>query len=571
MSVVGKPDHRSRWLPGGYQVAIVLVGVIVAGILIGSIGRLAWSSWEKYGWGIPGFYIDNVFGSSAVREALRNTFVVAAISCSLATLIAVTLAWLNERTDASMKTIGRVIPLVPFLMPALSLPIGWLILASPRVGLLNVLAREWILNPLGVHMETGPLSLFSWPGIVFIYTVPLVSFAYLVIAAAIRNLDPGIEEAGKMAGANPLTILFRLVVPAVRPALINAFLVCMIPGLTMLTIPLVIGGPANVPFLSVHILKLVKGRFPAEYAEAFLIGVMLVIPVLLVWFIQRRYAARGTSAVIGGRFSGASRIRLGKGWRLLGRSLFVAYMLIAVALPLLALVYLSGVTFWQPSLPDTWNPISNMVDILGNPRVQAAILNSVRLGLLAGGILVVSTFILSYGQRLFPRLAPFIDAMTKGPGPIANVLLAIAVLLTFGGPPFRLGGTAALLLVGYFIIYLPFASVASTSAQQQIGQNLIEASRMSGASQLRTLRSIAAPLSKHGLLGGFILVFVLVIGDVNVSLLLASANSLVIGWIMYDSYEFGTLPVTATMALIVTIVALVCVGIMMALTNRDRT
>jgi ABC-type spermidine/putrescine transport system permease subunit II len=62
----------------------------------------------------------------------------------------------------------------------------------------------------------------------------------------------------------------------------------------------------------------------------------------------------------------------------------------------------------------------------------------------------------------------------------------------------------------------------------------------------------------------------MVLGDVNVSLLLGSARTPVVGFVMYDYYEFGSLPRVATFALLVTAVTLVCVGTMMALVNRGR-
>jgi hypothetical protein len=74
------------------------------------------------------------------------------------------------------------------------------------------------------------------------------------------------------------------------------------------------------------------------------------------------------------------------------------------------------------------------------------LINNIWLGVLTGAVLVGVTFTLAYGQRWFPRLGPSIDALTKAPAPIANVLLAIAVLLTFAGPPFSFAGTPVLLM-----------------------------------------------------------------------------------------------------------------------------
>ncbi len=170
----GAIDGR-RSLPSGFQITIVIIGLAVAGTVLVTLGRLAWWAWDEYGTSIPSFYVHDVFGDQAIRQMLINTAIVVGVSSAIATLVASLLAWLNERTDASFGLVGSILPLIPFLMPALALPLGWLFLASPEAGILNIAIRG-ALRDVGIHVSTGPLDVYSWSAMIFLYSVFLCGF-----------------------------------------------------------------------------------------------------------------------------------------------------------------------------------------------------------------------------------------------------------------------------------------------------------------------------------------------------------------------------------------------------------
>ncbi len=555
-----------------FKIVVLLIALFVAVILVATLIRLAVWAWDQYGTGIPGYYVHHIFGDSGIRHILINTAIVVVVSSVLGTFIASILAWLNERTDASIGQTGRVLPLVPFLMPAIALPLGWIFLAVPQVGILNVVIRS-VLGDVGIHLSSGPLNIYSWPGLIFLYTVVLCGFAYLVLSGSLRNLDPGLEEAAQMAGAGPLKILFRVVLPAMRSALVGAFFLCVIVGLVMVSVPVTIGVSANIPILSVQLVNEVTTQFPPEYANAFLLGIMMLVPIVLLWWLQHRVTKRGNVAVIGGKAAGTRPLRLGRRFRIIGRLGFFGYALIAVFLPLCGLIYVGGLKLWQASWPTSWSLWSNVSDMLNSPQTRPAILWSLFFGVTGGLALIITAHILSYAQRVFRRFGSVVDGLAKSPAVVAQILLAIALLVTLGGAPFHLAGTPWLLFIGYVLVFLPFASVITTAAHQEIGKDIVEASWMAGASDFRTLRSIVTPLCRPALAGGFLLMYVIVSGETNVSLILANQVRPVVGFEMVDLFNYGSFPQVASFALVVTVVNLVCVFAFMRLlstSSRDR-
>lgn len=559
------------WKPriSGFQIAIALIGILVAGVVLVTLGRLALWAWDEYGTSIPSFYLHDVFGNPAVRTMLKNTAIVVCSSSALATLLAALLAWLNERTDASFGTVGRIVPLIPFLMPALALPLGWLFLASPQAGMLNMGIRG-ALRRIGIHVATGPLDIYSWPALIFLYTIFLLGFAYLVLASAMRSIDRGLEEAAKIAGAGPPRILTRIIIPALRPAMFSAFLMCLIVAVVMVSVPITIGPGANITILSVDLVQLITTQSPPEYGQAFLLGLLMLVPVVIAWWLQHRTAARGRFAMIGGKVAAGQRLQLG-GWRYVGRAIFLIYACVAVVLPIFGLVYVAGLDFWTSTWPPQhWHLFSSIRRAIDDPVIRSAIKTSVILGVATGAVLIAIAHLLAYGQRLFPRLGQFVDALTKTPAVVAQILIAISLLVTLGAPPFQVS-TQWLLFIGYLVVFVPFASVMTTGAQAQVGRDIIEAAKIADSSDLRTFRSIVTPLMRPSLVAGFLLMYVLISGETNVSLILASTQRPVVGFVMLDLFNFASFPIVASFALVITVVNLVCIAIFMKLlSGRSR-
>ena len=546
-----------------FRSLVVFLSVLVVAVLVVVLVELARQVGAEYGDHV-GTYFSSVFGSTAILDAAGSTAIVVVTSCVLATLVATVLAWLNEGTEASLGWAGSLMPVVPFLMPALSLPLGWTFIAAPQAGLLNILARK-ALAGVGVHLSQGPVNIYSWYGMIFLYTIFLTGFAYLIMSSAIRNVDTNILEAARLAGARPLKIFRQILIPSIKGSFLSAFLLCLLPALAMYTVPFVIGPYANINILSVTIVGMVNGLFPPHYGQAFITGLMLLVPILLAWLIARRSGRRGQAVLSTSRGS-MSLMRLGSRGRRIGRTVLVLYIIIAVVLPVIGLLWVSGVPFWGTSLAGPWDPITNLRLLWHNAEAVHGIVNSVLLGVIGALVIMTVAQLLAYGQRVFPRIGGLLDGLVKAPAAIASILLAMGILLTFGGPPFNLSGSYELLFIGFFLAFIPFASVVANAGQLQMGKDVIEASQVSGGSELRTFMRIVRPLVSGNFAAGCVLVFILIIGDVNLSLLLSSSARPTVGYAMLDLQIDAAFPSIATYSLVVAIVNVLVTSLLVVVT-----
>ncbi|WP_258934484.1 ABC transporter permease subunit [Nesterenkonia pannonica] len=151
--------------------------------------------------------------------------------------------------------------------------------------------------------------------------------------------------------------------------------------------------------------------------------------------------------------------------------------------------------------------------LVRDPSTREAFMNSMGLGIVGGFIGIMAAALVSlYVQRRRTLLAQGIDVAIKMPASISNMVIAVGILLLLGREPFNLGGTWIILLIGYLALYLPQASIASDASVAVVGKELGEASTVSGAKDWKTFFRVYAPLMLPGLVGGWALLFIRIVG-----------------------------------------------------------
>lgn len=500
----------------------------------------------------------------------RNTGTVLLTAGTAALLIAAVFAWLNERTDARFGIISDVLPLVPLLIPPIALSVGWVLLAQERAGFLNGFL-QYLLTFVGVEVTEGPLRIGTWPGMLFVYTIAFVPYAYLVLAAALRNMDTSLEEASRMSGAGAWYTLRKVSLPAILPAMASAALLVVIVGVSFFSIPRTIGSLGRIDTVSVYIVRL-TATFPSRLDEAVAVSLLLLLFVGVAWVLHQRVLAVSRQVTIGGKSGNVTVVRLGK-WRWLARAVMVLYLIAVSALPFAALVVVSLQPFWQPAIDVSQLSLDNIRDFffLADSRPRDALFNSIRLGLIGATLaMTVAGILIAYGHERKGYRKNLIEGVTKVPGAISNLVIGVAILVALGGPPFNLRGTLLILLLAYLVIYMPQASIAAEAARSQVGDELLEASAISGAAKFRTTRSVLFPLMRPGLLAGWALVFVVVAGDLTASAILAGPGNVVVGSIFLQIWETGRFPNLGALGTAICVTTASVVTISLALGRRRQ-
>lgn len=549
-----------------FPVIAAAVSLLVAVLVLYPLGRVLVATYFPGGRFDPAPFA--AVWNAGLAGLLANTALAVCSATVIAVLVGSLLAWLTERTDIGLNMAGRIMPVLPLLVPPIAGAIGWVLLGAPRSGFLNAwggdLLRAWGFAP------GGPLvNVFSMPGLIFVYVIYLVPHVFLTVAAGLRNLDPALEEASRISGAGPVATVVNVTLPAVLPQVVSGAILALIAGFALFSLPLVIGGQAGIEILSVRIVHLMTASFPPRTGEAMILGLVIVAVIGASWWVQRRVLAGRAFATIGGKGARVMRVRLGL-WRWPARALFGVYVLIASVLPVGALVVVSLQAFWSPRIVLARLSLTNYETLFASAFVRQGLGNSLLLGVVAGAaaMLLSAVIVFWIDRARLRRLAMLVDGVTKLPAAVSHLVIAIAFIVAFAGAPFHLHGTLMILFLAFIVLYTPQSTLSAQAALVQVGPQLSEASLMAGAGLGRTFVHVTLPLMVPGLLAGWTVLFVLIAGDITASSMLAGTRNPVAGFVILDLWTNGAFPPLAAFAVVVSAAMTLIVMLSMLIGRR---
>ncbi|WP_431284592.1 ABC transporter permease [Humitalea sp. 24SJ18S-53] len=553
------------WLPRPYLAVTWVAIAVLAFLIVYPLGRML----------VRTFLVDGqlvlspaakLFAEPWLPIVLMNTAIVVVSSTVLAVLMGGVLAWINERTDANLGAWGFILPIIPLLIPNVALAIGWVFVAAPNVGFLN-----GMLAALPAPFDAIQTNIYSWPGLIFVYSLNGVPFVYLILSAAFQNLDPALEEASRVSGAGVGRTLLRISLPAIGPSILASAILVVINSMGVYSIPAIIATNARIDLLTTRIVAMLTKDYPPNLVEAQMLGFLMLALVAVLWWVQTRAAKAGQFVTIGGKASGSSRLPLGP-WRWPARGLLIGFIAASCIIPATALLLVALQPFWTPSIDLSELNLHNFNEVLFVNRMTGnAFRNSLSLAgtgaTLGLAIAVLAAIQVAHRPGLFSRA---VDFLTRAPAAFPNLVIAIGFLVSFSGAPFYLSGTALILLLALIVMYLPAGAIAANAAITQVGRDLREASHISGAGEGRTIAKVVLPLALSGIVAGWTIVFVHMMGDLSAAALLAGLRNPVIGFAILEIWETGSFGLLAAFSIIMCLVNLTVVGTMMLVARHIR-
>jgi iron(III) transport system permease protein len=518
----------------------------------------------------PGWTLDHyieVWGSAYDWRLVANTLVFASCSTVLAIIIAAALSWLLERTDLPARNLFRAMILMPMATPPLLLAIGWALVLAPRIGIVSVAVRP-LIGPIDRWFD-----IYSMPGVIFVQTLAYVPTSVLMLSPAIRALDPALEEAALVAGAERWQVLWRIGLPVLSPALLSVMTILLIVGMLAFDVPAVIGIPGHVDLMSIEIFRLMTppSGFPDYGAAAAMNTILFVLLIggLILYRRTIRVAAR--FATISGKGYKPAQVRLGR-WRAAAACFVGLYFLLAVLLPFIALLWASLIPYFAGfSLAMLQRAsFAAYADLFVSPRLGEAATNAVLISITAAGSLVLLSLATSWiVLRSKLRRAWMLDVLAMVPLGVPPLMIGVAlVFVAFSLRFIPLYGTIWLIALGHLIAFLPVSSRMMQSGLLQISGELEEAAAVAGASLLRTLRQIILPLLLPTIVAMIIWIVVHSVREFSIAVILQSGHNSVLSTVLFNYWETGSPEHAAALAVLLMLLLLALVGFMTMLTRR---
>jgi iron(III) transport system permease protein len=528
------PAFDWKWVVLGAAVAItVYLGVIPLGFLLWQSFRTPQTATADAVFTIGNY--TTAYGSSATLRLFWTSVQFAAGTAAFAFLLGTTLAWMNERTNTPFKRLFFALSLIPLVIPSILFTVAWIFLASPQIGILNLVTQGWF------GVEAPLLNIYSLPGMIWVDGLHYSPMAFLLMTAAFRAMDPSLEESATMSGANIAQVLWRVTLRLTWPAIVATTLILFVRAIESFEVPALLGLPVGIQVFTSAIYQAVH-RYPSQVglASAYA-AALLLITSTGVYFVSRFSTQGSRYATMTGKGFRPRQIDLGR-WRWLAAAIFVTYFALIVVLPFAVLLWSSFQRFYAvPSMEALQNlTLDPYRFILAYPNLTRTVWNSIVLSFSAATIVMLLAAVVCWiVVKTKIRGRWLLDNVASLPIVFPGLVLGLSIMIFYLNVDVGIYGTAWIMLIAYVTRFMPYGLRYSTTSMLQIHKELEESAAMSGASWSTTFRRVVLPLLKPGLLAGWIYVMIVSIRELSTSILLYSPDTQVVSIVIWELWENG--------------------------------
>ena len=389
-------------------------------------------------------YFDDYYGP-ALRKAFLDTMLMGLMTASSGTIVGFIFAYAIVRCNIPGKKVIHWLALVPTVSPPFALALSMILLFG-RGGLITN-------KLLGIQFIQGMNDIYGLDGLVIVQTVTFFSVSYLILKAMLERLNPAMEEAAASLGAGRFHLFRTITLPLLVPGIAGSFLLLFVESLADLGNPLFIAGNRTV--LSAQIFLAVIGEY--NYQKASALALVLIIPTLIIFLVQRYYVNRKSYISVTGKPAGSQIVE--KDPIIRWTVNIIVYLIIAFIILLYAtIIYGSFSSAWGVDFTPTLRHWEMTVT-----RGIEAILDTTFLSALATPFAALIGMVIAWlvVRKKFTG-KDVLDFSSNLGGAVPGTILGIGFILAFNKPPL------ALAVVIYAVLALFFAQVVGKKPLERI-------------------------------------------------------------------------------------------------------
>jgi len=523
---------------GLWLILFILMGLPVLAVLAKAGHDSSWADlWTEATW--------TAFRNSVVLGVLV-TLVSAVLAAMLASALSV-IGWADH-------PLVRVMCLIPFMAPPYLLSIGWMLFMQPNGYLTDLVPQAHSLQS----------SFFSLAGLVWIMSLHLFPITFFALLQVVHVIQHRYLPAARVHGATLWYAIWRIWLPVASPYLIGSSVLVFVKTVGEFGMPLVFGSLVNFPVLTTTIYSYLS-NWPIDFSTAARLSSLLLAVVFLIWLVGDAYRRKlpvGVSdkeAGLGRRQPGTA-VRWGAGLVVIG--LFVLSLGIPVgSLFLTSLLHIQGDGVHWDNL--TW---ANYLGLLrpGQGGLMA-LWTSMKLSAIAATAALLLALALAVMNRWAPgRLMTSAGWLALLPNTIPDVLFGVGMIFFWNARwmPIGLYDTQAMLVVGFVVVWFPFAFTYIKAGIDSISARIWQVGSVHQGGRWYIVYRILMPTIATSMISAWAMVFGVSLRDLVVPLLLSPPNVTLVSTYVYAQYiqgSFSAAMALAMVSLVVTLAILVAV------------
>src|SRR5712672_1737398 len=469
-------------------------------------------------------------------DPLMTTLILATSSSIICCAFAAPMGWLVARTDMPLRRTVRALVTASFVTPPFLGAIAWELLAAPNSGLLNKIYRALTGTPQDEHL----FNIYSLGGLIFVISCYTFPYVFVLLANALDRIPGDLEDASSILGGRTWTTARRVTIPLAMPALLAGALVAFLQAMTLFGSPAILAIPAGFHTMTTKIWSLFQ--YPPKMQLAAAASVPLLVLTILLLRAESFLLGRRGYAVIGGRQGDPRLVRLGK-WRWVALGVIFVVLCNPVFLPYGALLNAAFSPVASQFVTPATATLHNINFVFFELSATALAFNNTAILCTAtatiGTVMAVVIAYVTTRKAITGHQA--LEFLATAPVAVPGIVLGVGLFLSYARPPFVLYGTLWILLIAFVTIALPAAYQQMQSAFRSVHADLEDAARILGATRLRTLRDVTAPILRTSVIATWCFIFVGVMRELSAAIILFTSETKVISVLIFDLKESGDL------------------------------
>lgn len=450
-------------------------------------------------------------------------------------------------TDMPCKRFFQVVALLPTMAPSVVTGLAFIMLFGRR-GFIT-----WQLLHLKVDLY-GPFGL--WVA----QTIAFFPMAYITISGVLKSISPNLELAAQNLGARGWYLFKTVTLRLATPGVASAFLLVAINSLADFGNPMLVGG--NYHVLATEAYTQVTGAWDLPMGAT--LSVFLVIPTLIVFFIQRYYLEKNSYVTVTGKpVAGLIRVTAGPTAKWL---LWIFCMLLCLAI----LMIIGVVILFAFTVAFGYDYTFTLQYFREGVLQSRVMLNSWIASMSTAAITTVLGIALAFLtiRKKFPG-RNIMDFLAMLPVSLPGTFIGLALILAFNDGPLAMTGTLAIIILGMSLRQLPVGYRQAVAGLKQIEASLEQASTNLGASSITTFRKIVLPMLKNSLSVSFVYAFMRSMNTLSTVIFLVSPEWNLASINIMSLANQGFLPTASATAVGIMLVIYVTFGVV-KLILRDK-
>jgi len=455
---------------------------------------------------------------------LFNTLIVSILTTLAATVVGVLYALLLVKFDLPGRGVFSWIYIAPLLIPPYISAIAWTLVLGEEGTVSKFLKSTFSL-------EKAPFTIYGIPGSILVLSLSFFPIVTLLAQAGLRSISREQEEAGLLCASRwkvLRAVHLRLAAPYILSGAVFVFIFALSSS----------GAPALLRLQLYSSQVMVAFQTDLSGGEATATGTPLALLAVgavvfqAVMLGRRRFASEGGVPL---RFS------LSRPARVLSFLACTFLLLLAAGVPLIVLVERAGSPdAFRMALVEMRSDIWYSIVIAAGAATAACVVGGF-LGYLAARI----------------RKGAFLEALLIIPyaAPASVVGAGLLPLWDRPGPAGWVYTSGLVLVLAGFTRFIPFAVKPASAAVRAVPPSLEEAAEIHGVSWRRRITGLVLPLAGRGFVAGWILVFILTLGELDASILVAPAGITTVPIRVFNAIHFGRVEVVSALCLILVFIA----------------